>query len=145
MRKAISGPLLLDVNVLLALAWPNHQFHLAARAALAGQIWATCAITELAFVRLSLVAAVVGQPQSVQTALGVLASMVADPRHRYWADLPDVGAACRQRAFERVMGHRQVSDAYLLELARRKGGRLLTFDRRLEALGAEGVADVLAP
>lgn len=145
MMKATSDPLLLDVNVLLALAWPSHQFHLAAEAALTGQIWVTCAITELAFVRLSMVAAVVGLPQSAHTALGVLGSMTADPRHRYWSDLPDVGDASRHRAFERVMGHRRVNDAYLLELARRKGGRLLTFDRRLEALGAEGVAEVLAP
>jgi len=30
MRKVSSDLLLLDVNVLLAIAWPNHQFHLAA-------------------------------------------------------------------------------------------------------------------
>jgi predicted nucleic acid-binding protein len=27
MKKATSELLLLDVNVLLAMAWPNHQFH----------------------------------------------------------------------------------------------------------------------
>ncbi|HZT29574.1 MAG TPA: hypothetical protein VFA33_06825 [Bryobacteraceae bacterium] len=45
MKKA-SPDLLLDVNVLLAIAWPNHQFHLTAIAALSSQNrWATCALT----------------------------------------------------------------------------------------------------
>jgi predicted nucleic acid-binding protein len=45
-----------DVNLLLALAWPNHQFHRRARvwfAEHAGAGWATCAVTQLGFVRLS--------------------------------------------------------------------------------------------
>jgi hypothetical protein len=33
-----------------------------------------------------------------------------------------------------VLGHRQVTDAYLAALARRNGGRLATFDRGLAAL-----------
>ena len=54
MRKGSSeqpkGPLLLDVNVLLALAWPNHQFHVAAieRLERKKERWATCALTQLA-------------------------------------------------------------------------------------------------
>jgi len=49
-------PLLLDVNALLALAWPNHQFHDAVVERLERQpasLWATCALTQLGFVRLS--------------------------------------------------------------------------------------------
>ncbi|MCC6764048.1 MAG: hypothetical protein IT293_05225 [Deltaproteobacteria bacterium] len=47
---------LLDTNVLLALAWPNHQHHSAAHgwfAARAKKGWATCAFTQLGFIRLS--------------------------------------------------------------------------------------------
>lgn len=47
---------LLDTNVLLALAWPNHQHHEQAHAwfsAYARKGWSTCAFTQLGFIRLS--------------------------------------------------------------------------------------------
>ena len=46
---------LLDANVLLALAWPNHEFHETAHRwwTHSRKRWATCALTELAFIRLS--------------------------------------------------------------------------------------------
>jgi predicted nucleic acid-binding protein len=54
MKKGSSDVLLLDVNVLLAIAWPNHQFHTTAIAAVSPQNrWATSALTELEFIRLS--------------------------------------------------------------------------------------------
>ena len=58
------GPaLLLDVNALMALAWPNHQHHRAVVDRLdrpPAPEWATCALTQLGFVRLSSNPAVVG-------------------------------------------------------------------------------------
>ena len=51
-----SEPLLLDTNALLALAWPNHQYHREVFARLERQPvmpWVTCALTQLDFVRLS--------------------------------------------------------------------------------------------
>jgi predicted nucleic acid-binding protein len=55
MKTESSSLLLLDVNVLLALAWPNHQFHAAALRELQPRRgrWATCALTQLGFIRLS--------------------------------------------------------------------------------------------
>jgi uncharacterized protein len=47
---------LLDVNVLVALAWPNHIHHRAAHrwyAAHRAQGWATCPPTQAGFVRVS--------------------------------------------------------------------------------------------
>lgn len=47
---------LLDVNVLLALAWSNHQHHAAAHHwfdETDGRRFATCSLTQLAFIRLS--------------------------------------------------------------------------------------------
>jgi predicted nucleic acid-binding protein len=38
-----------------------------------------------------------------------------------------------------IIGHRQVTDAYLAELARVNGGRLATFDRALAGLHADVV------
>ena len=63
MKKASSDLLLLDVNVLLAIAWPNHQFHASAIAAVSPQNrWATCALTQLGFIRLS------SNPAAIPTA-----------------------------------------------------------------------------
>jgi len=50
------APALLDVNVLVALAWPTHLHHEPAhhwfhRRRING--WATCTLTQIAFVRLS--------------------------------------------------------------------------------------------
>ena len=45
-----------DVNVLIALAWPNHVHHDPARSWFAANLntgWATCPLTEAGFVRLS--------------------------------------------------------------------------------------------
>ncbi len=53
--------------------------------------------------------------------------------HVFWAD--DVSPADPQAApFQRVTGYRQVTDAHLLALAIRQGGRLATFDRGLAEL-----------
>ncbi len=107
--------------------------------------WATCALTQLAFVRLFMNPEAVGAHKLIEEALATLASMVQGEGHVYWRELPAIEMAHQQGAFQRVLGHRQVNDAYLLELARRHGGRLLTFDSRLAALGAAGAAEVLAP
>ena len=42
------------------------------------------------------------------------------------------------------MGHRQVTDAYLIEIAKQNGAVLLTFDTKLRALGSE-VVELLSP
>ena len=66
MKTPSETPLLLDVNVLLALAWPSHQFHAVATRRLDDpeQRWSTCAITQLGFIRLSSNAAAVSTPVS---------------------------------------------------------------------------------
>ena len=57
-------PLLLDTNALVALAWPNHQFHGLVVTRLERQPvapWATCALTQLSFERPSSNPSVVGR------------------------------------------------------------------------------------
>jgi uncharacterized protein len=78
MKKTSSDLLLLDVNVLLAIAWPNHQFHEAATALLSSRNrWATCALTQLGFIRLSSNPAAVATGRSPREAAGLLARLVA--------------------------------------------------------------------
>lgn len=139
---------LLDVNVLLALAWPNHQFHAAAMAwfdARPQAEWGTCALTELAFVRLSCNPAFTPAAKSPAQALHLLQVLEADSRHFHLATLPGVSGKGFQGIFERVLGHKQIMDAYLLGLATRSRVKLLSFDKRIAALQADGVALELIP
>lgn len=139
MKKASSDLLFLDVNVLLAIAWPNHQFHAAAIAALSSHTrWATCALTQLGFIRLSSNPAVVATAKSPHEAAGLLARMVADPLHVYLDALPPPAS---ENVFGALLGHQQVTDAYLLRVAPANKATFLTFDRRLESL-ASGTAKV---
>lgn len=121
---------LLDVNVLLALAWPNHQHHAAAQRWFAGagrRGWATCPLTELAFVRLSSNPAFTPSAVPPGEALALLALMRRQGRHHTWSELP----AADGLSALRLLGHQQVNDAYLLLTARRHGGVLATFDGRI--------------
>jgi toxin-antitoxin system PIN domain toxin len=142
MKKASSDLLLPDVNVLLAIAWPNHQFHAAAITALSSRNrWATCALTQLGFIRLSSNPAVIATAKSPHEAAGLLADFVADSLHVYLDSLPAPASKDCREAFARLLGHQQVTDAYLLRLAAANGAVLVTFDRRLESV-AGGAARV---
>ena len=138
MKKDSSDLLLLDVNVLLALAWPNHQFHRTATRRLerSSQRWATCALTQLGFLRLSSNPAAVSPPKSPAAAALLLSEMTQDPSHVYLDSLPPPVSPGRLPGWKWVLGHRQVTDAYLLDLAEQSGAVLLTFDTRLKALAS---------
>ena len=129
---------LLDTNVLIALVWPNHEHHAPASrwfTAHAKAGWATCGLTQTAFVRLCLQPAVTGSTATVHEIRALLAELTG---HRHHAIAPiDFG-------FDEVLGtctgglwgHRQVTDAWLLCAAVRQSMKLVTFDR--------GVAGLLA-
>jgi toxin-antitoxin system PIN domain toxin len=140
MKRGSSNTLLLDVNVLLALAWPHHQFFPTARKRLESHRgrWATCALTELGFIRLSANPRVVGQHRTPADAAGLLAVMTADPKHVYIEVMPSPVEATRSPSFNSILGHRQVTDLYLLGLAERNHARLVTFDSRIRELAGDG-------
>ena len=71
-------PHLLDLNVLIALAWPQHVHHDRAHTWFAGRTteWLTTPITEAGFVRLSTNPAVVTHRVSMSDALGMLAVQI---------------------------------------------------------------------
>ena len=126
---------LLDVNMLIALAWPSHVHHGAAHgwfATNAATGWATCPLTECAFVRISSNPHILADAVEPMDALGLLRQMVAQEGHVFWPDT----LALHDTAMptEMLAGHRQVTDAYLLGLARHHGGRLITLDRGIEAV-----------
>jgi uncharacterized protein len=121
---------LLDTNVLLALAWPNHQHHAAAHAwfaAHAGKTWATCAFTQLGFVRLSSNPAYTADAVSPSQAAALLRQWTRLKNHSFWAS----PAAADPAIYAQAIGHGQANDAWLVEAARCHAGRLVTFDTRL--------------
>ena len=128
-------PTLLDVNLLVALAWPTHVHHSRAlrwwrRLALRARSWATCSATELGFVRVSSNRKVFATARSPGEAVELLRRIVELPGHQRWTD--DVSILDRELVdLDRVVGHRQVADAHLVALALRHGGRIATFDRGL--------------
>ncbi len=121
---------LLDANVLIALLWPAHQQHDAALAwfaAGARRRWATCPLTQLAFARIVSNPAFSPDALTPAEAVLLLARNLRHPLHVFWPDdMPlDAGAA---GVLERVQGHQQLIDAYLVSLAIKHGGVLATFD-----------------
>jgi hypothetical protein len=121
--------MLLDVNVLLALAWPNHQFHEQAHrwfAPRAGRGWSTCAVTQLGFIRLSSNPAFTEQSKTPVEAARLLQAMTRHGRHRFLAESPEPAALAS--AWERTAGHKQTTDVYLATMARHHGTKLATFD-----------------
>ena len=132
MASSENRPLLLDVNALLALAWPNHQFHTAVLARLERRPtprWATCALTELGFVRLSSNPKIVEVRKTPAEAVGLLADLTRDQQHVYLETLPALPSVAS--VFRHLLGHQQVTDAYLLGVAEASGATLLTLDRRV--------------
>ncbi|WP_256480477.1 VapC toxin family PIN domain ribonuclease [Klenkia sp. PcliD-1-E] len=63
-------------------------------------------------------------------AQDVLGGLVDHPRHEFWPD----GLTYVEVDLRAVVGHRQVTDAYLAGLSRTRGGRLVTLDRGLVAV-----------
>jgi hypothetical protein len=127
---------LLDVNVLIAMAWPTHQGHERVQQWLArhaGEGWATCPFTQSAFVRILSNPAFSPNALTPGDALALLRANLGHPAHRFWEE--DISFAQAVEPFvERLVGHRQVSDAYLLGLVIHKKGTLATMDRAILAL-----------
>ena len=133
----MSRPALLDVNVLLALFLAEHEHHEIAHDWFADHHengWATCPLTENGFVRL------LSNPTSLPVRLppsellDSLRKFCASGHHVFW---PDSISLRDSKIFNQssVRGHRQLTDIYLLGLAKRMGGKLATFDRSIP-LGA---------
>jgi uncharacterized protein len=131
---------LLDTNVLIALLWPSHECHdLAARwfGRHRGEGWATCPFTQAGFIRIVSNPAFSRDAVLPREAIQVLSVNTAADDHAFWPDdapYAEVG----EFAAERLLGHQQVTDAYLLGLAIRHGGALATLDATIAALTAPG-------
>lgn len=120
---------LLDANILIALADRSNVFHDRARAWFQPEtLFATCPITQGALVRHYMRQA--AGNASITAAKRLLGGFTSLPTHQFWPDdatyldIPEKG----------VIGHRQVTDAYLVLLAARHKGVLATMDEALAAI-----------
>jgi uncharacterized protein len=121
---------LLDANVLIALVVVDHVHHDAATDWLSASDarFATCPITQGSLVRFLLRAG-----QSAAAAQDVVRAVDNADRHEFWSD----SVSFADVAFGGVIGHRQVTDAYLAQLARSRDGRLATLDSGLAQLHSD--------
>ena len=122
---------LLDVNVLIALAWPNHIFHNLARTWFRGQKqqgWATSPTTENGFIRVSSNVKVIPEAKSPREAALFLRDLRAVEGHVFWPEETSI-LDDRWIGLEKIHTYRQITDAHLLSLAMEHKGCLATFDR----------------
>lgn len=118
---------LLDANVLIALVVPEHVHHDVAAEWLSAfdAEFATCPITQGSLVRFLIRAG-----QSAVAARDAIAAIEKANRHEFWAD----SVSFADVEVGGVVGHRQVTDAYLAQLARSRKGQLATLDSGLAHL-----------
>jgi toxin-antitoxin system PIN domain toxin len=121
---------LLDVNILLALFWRPHRHHAIAQNWFLENEkkgWATCPMTQASFVRIISNPAFSENPPHPAQASELLDENLRNPHHRFWIDDLSIAEALASVG-KRVTNHQQIPDAYLLALAMRNRGSLVTFD-----------------
>lgn len=123
---------LLDINVVIALLDVDHLMHAAAQRWLTHELhagWASCPVTQNGVLR------ILSQPaypnhRPVAEVAERLAEACSHPSHHFWS-----GGVCLISPagvnWAQLLGHRQVTDAYLLAVAVAEGGRFVSFDQRI--------------
>ena len=130
---------LLDVNVLIALLDAGHVHNRTAVGWLEREIhhgWASCPLTQNGCIRIMAQPGYPAEFTASEVAVR-LAEAVGDPSHEFWP--ADVSLLEPGRFdWSRVLGHRQVTDLYLLQLAVKNEGRFVTFDRSIPTSAITG-------
>jgi uncharacterized protein len=125
---------LLDANLLIALAWPNHTQHAKAHEWLAKASpigWGTCTVTQLAFVRISSHPKVESHV-STQEAIEKLYEILTLPEHSFWPEPPDgFNNPAFVATIPKILTHGLVTDGYLATVAAFNSGMLATLDKQL--------------
>ena len=131
-----------DVSVWVALLDEAHVFHAQALAFVQRRRLkiATCALVENGVVRvLNLPGYSRLGPVGFATVAAKLAEICASLDHEFWlceVSLREAGCV----TCPRVMGHRQITDAYLLALAVARQGCLVTLDHGVAVTAVPGAA-----
>lgn len=133
---------LLDVNVLIALLDENHAHRAPVLDWFTGNIehgWASCPLTQNGCIRI-LSQPKYPNPLGVADAIARLQASVATPYHRF---LPDDVSLLDDSVVDRrhLLGHRQLTDTYLLALAVAHGARFVTLDRAVSLVSVRAATD----
>jgi uncharacterized protein len=116
-------------TMLMALLWENHEHHTKARLWFRGvSAFATCPVVQLGFARVSS-HPLLGYGLTPEVAFGVLREFLADPRHAFISD--DLSCTDRVVRTELMASANQITDRYLVALARQHGLSLATLDQPL--------------
>ena len=135
-NRATSVPqYLLDVNTLIAILDEDHTHHVAATKWFSTvDRWALCPFTEAGFLR-HMTRAVTGG-LSVDEATKLLTHLTSEPGFSY-QPIPTGWQTLAAPFLQRVFGHNQITDAFLLGLAIEAGLILATFDRAILHMAGE--------
>ncbi len=133
---------LLDVNALISLVDSDHVDHRAMQKWFLShhqEGWATCPLTENGMVRVLSQPAYPSGQRTPMEVIQLLAALKAafELSYQFW---PDDVSLTEEEAFqgELIAGPRQVTDVYLLGLASRRAGTVVSFDRFLAWQGVRG-------
>jgi toxin-antitoxin system PIN domain toxin len=131
-KPPLNKPGLLDVNILIALIDPAHEFHTSAHRWFQHNRkygWATCPITENGCLRILSKPGYPFPGLTVSTVRDILAGLVAAEGHLFW---PDAVSILEAKRFDlSAAAPKNLTDLYLLRLAISFRGRLITFDRTI--------------
>jgi len=124
---------LLDVNILIALTQSDHNHHQLVTQwfDLPGLDWGICAFSEAGFLRVSTNPKVGNL--TIEEAAEILAALTAHAGHRFWP-IAASWTSLTASFSERIFGHKQITDAYLLGLAIQDNGILVTLDKKIQYL-----------
>jgi hypothetical protein len=124
---------LLDVNVLIALTDEVHTHYQKVNRWFntPGLDWGLCAFTEAGFLRLATNTKV--GAQTMQEATAILADLATRTGYRFWP-ITATWTTLAKPFTERLFGHQQVTDAFLLGLAIQENGTLVTLDKAMAYL-----------
>jgi hypothetical protein len=134
----VKPPALLDVNLLVALFDPDHVHHEAAHrwfGAEKARGWATCPLTENGLIRVLSNPAYSTAPERPASLAERLRAFRSSGHHVFWSD---DASLCDASLFALSVSHRQLTDVYLLGLARSHDGCLATFDRSIPLKAVRG-------
>jgi toxin-antitoxin system PIN domain toxin len=130
---------LLEVHVLLALSWPNHVHHQAARSwfgSIENSGWATCGVTESGFIRVSSNHRVTPDARTPAEAALLLHQICQRGAHSFISE--DISLARDHEVMERLnVGSAHVTDTHLILIAGHMGWGFATFDRRAADMAKE--------
>jgi toxin-antitoxin system PIN domain toxin len=130
---------LFDVNVLIALHDRDHVHHVRAAQWFEDHVqngWATCALTQNGCLRI-MGQAGYNSPQPLSMLVGMLQNSTQTAHHAFWAEEISL-LDPRQFEHGHIHSARQLTDLYLLALAVKNQGRLVTLDQRIPISAVRG-------